>query len=68
MRRTVRTLSVAVLAGAAFGATGTAAAAAGPVAGISPGSVRPGAVVTVPVACGTAADGRDGAQAPAQVA
>ncbi|MGW3446590.1 hypothetical protein, partial [Streptomyces sp. NPDC001076] len=62
MRRTVRTLSVAVLAGAAFGATGTAVAAAGPAAEISPGKARPGAVVTVSVTCAKA-----GGQAPAAI-
>ncbi|MEU1339093.1 hypothetical protein [Streptomyces sp. NPDC005827] len=62
MRRTVRALSVAVLAGAACGAAGTAAA-------------RPGTTVTVSVTCGdraevyteggtTSAAGRDPASAP----
>ncbi|MEU9409400.1 hypothetical protein AB0E08_27410 [Streptomyces sp. NPDC048281] len=62
MRRTVRTLSVAVLAGAAFGATGTAAAAVGPAAGSSPADARPGAVVTVSVTCADA-----GGRAPAAI-
>ncbi|MEU1160048.1 hypothetical protein ABZ372_04170, partial [Streptomyces sp. NPDC005921] len=43
MRRTVRALSVAVLAGAACGAAGTAAA-------------RPGTTVTVSVTCGDRAE------------
>ncbi|MFD4604045.1 hypothetical protein ACFWPQ_39235 [Streptomyces sp. NPDC058464] len=51
MRRTVRALSVAVLTGAAFGATGTAVAAADPAAEVSPGSARPGATVIVSVTC-----------------
>ncbi|WP_406442922.1 hypothetical protein [Streptomyces sp. NBC_00631] len=51
MRRTVRALSVAVLAGAACGATGTAVAAADPAAEVSPGSARPGATVIVSVTC-----------------
>ncbi|MFD4501641.1 hypothetical protein [Streptomyces sp. NPDC058457] len=66
MCRTVRALSVAVLAGAAFGATGTAVAAAGPAAEISPGSARPGATVIVSVTC-EKADGRGTGQAPSVI-
>ncbi|MEV7982961.1 hypothetical protein [Streptomyces sp. NPDC086519] len=63
MRRTVRALSVAVLAGAACGATGTAAvAAADPAAEVSPGNARPGATVVVSVTCEKAAG-----QAPAAI-
>ncbi|MEU9455009.1 hypothetical protein [Streptomyces sp. NPDC048277] len=61
MRRTVRALSVAVLASAACGAAGTAAVA-DPAAEVSPGSARPGATVTVSVTCGGS-----GVQAPAAI-
>ncbi|MFK0110738.1 hypothetical protein [Streptomyces sp. NPDC091217] len=60
MRRTVRALSAAVLAGAAFGAAGGTAAAADPAAEVAPGKARPGATVTVSVTC----EG-GGGQAPA---
>ncbi|MFE2066995.1 hypothetical protein ACFXDH_32250 [Streptomyces sp. NPDC059467] len=60
MRRTVRALSAAVLAGAAFGAAGGTAAAADPAAEVAPGTARPGATATVSVTC----EG-GGGQAPA---
>ncbi|MFD8723812.1 hypothetical protein ACFV2H_39105 [Streptomyces sp. NPDC059629] len=60
MRRTVRALSAAVLAGAALGAAGGTAAAADPAAEVAPGKARPGATVTVSVTC----EG-GGGQAPA---
>ncbi|MER7187784.1 hypothetical protein ABT404_51425, partial [Streptomyces hyaluromycini] len=66
MRRTVRALSVAVLTGAACGATGTAVADAGPAAEVSPGSARPGATVIVSVTCDKA-DGRGTGQAPSAI-
>ncbi|MFJ9558753.1 hypothetical protein ACIRQQ_01765 [Streptomyces fuscichromogenes] len=66
MRRTVRTLSVAVLAGAAFGATGTAVAAAGPAAEVSPGSARPGTTVIVSVTCAKTG-GRGTGQVPSAI-
>jgi hypothetical protein len=66
MRRTVRTLSVAVLAGAAFGATGTAVAATDPAAEVSPGSARPGTTVIVSVTCEKAGGGGSG-QAPSAI-
>ncbi|MGW7541445.1 hypothetical protein ACWGKQ_10035 [Streptomyces sp. NPDC054770] len=66
MRRTVRTLSVAVLAGAAFGATGTAVAATGPAAEVSPGSARPGTTVVVSVTC-EKAGGAGSGQAPSAI-
>ncbi|KAB2975672.1 hypothetical protein F8R89_28985 [Streptomyces sp. SS1-1] len=50
MRRTVRALSVAALAGAALGA-GAQAAVADPTAEVGPASVTPGESVTVSVTC-----------------
>ncbi|MFD7698313.1 hypothetical protein [Streptomyces sp. NPDC059805] len=50
MRRTVRALSVAALAGAALGA-GVQAAVADPTAEVGPASVTPGESVTVSVTC-----------------
>ncbi|MEU6543109.1 hypothetical protein [Streptomyces sp. NPDC046859] len=50
MRRTVRALSVAALAGAALG-TGAQAALADPTAEVGPASVTPGGSVTVSVTC-----------------
>ncbi|WP_329332808.1 hypothetical protein OG866_07965 [Streptomyces sp. NBC_00663] len=50
MRRTVRALSVAVLAGAVVGVGGSAALA-DPAAEVSPGSVEPGGSVTISVSC-----------------
>ncbi|MDO0910360.1 hypothetical protein QQM39_05680 [Streptomyces sp. DT2A-34] len=50
MRRTVRALSVAALAGAVVGSTASAASA-DPAAEVSPGTVPPGGSVTVSVSC-----------------
>ncbi|MFB8755527.1 hypothetical protein [Streptomyces nigra] len=50
MRRTVRALSVAALAGAALGA-GAQAAVADPTAEVGPASVTPGESITVTVTC-----------------
>ncbi|MFJ8629789.1 hypothetical protein [Streptomyces sp. NPDC093568] len=50
MRRTVRALSLAALAGAALG-TAASAASADPAAEVSPGTVAPGGSVTVSVSC-----------------
>ncbi|WP_333756407.1 hypothetical protein, partial [Streptomyces sp. IBSBF 3352] len=50
MRRTVRALSVAALAGAALG-TGVQAALADPTAEVGPATVTPGESVTVSVTC-----------------
>lgn len=62
MRRTVRALSVAALAGAALG-TGVQAALADPTAEVGPATVTPGESVTVSVTCdpvdGTAPDTLD---------
>jgi len=61
MRRTVRALSVLVVAGAAFGGV-VPVAVADPAADLSPASVEPGGSVTVSVSCDPV-----GADAPATI-